>query len=349
MKRSFFIALWIVVVLTVVGAGVWYYFDHYRIRTDNTANLGMSSSSEQSSLAEIVLEEKSATLVFAGDAMFDRGVDCRYPDDKILTIFDNLDKDIFVSADFTFLNLEGPIAKSETTKVCGGSLVFNMPPKTIDALKLLGVDSVSLANNHSTNAGNSGFVYTKELLNSNDIVPIGKYSGVDEDSVKKFEINDQKFAIITLDTLAENVSIENQIKTLKAEEYFTFVYPHWGTEYKTVHNSNQAYLAHRWIDQGADLIIGGHPHVTQDVEVYKDHFIAYSLGNFVFDQAFSTETQRGLVLQIVLNDGKASVELKPTKSVLFRPEFLTGDEKAAKQNSFLAPVSDFVKDGIIVL
>jgi poly-gamma-glutamate synthesis protein (capsule biosynthesis protein) len=75
---------------------------------------------------------------------------------------------------------------------------------------------------------------------------------------------------------------------------------HWGDEYQQQHNVQQERIAMAAIDAGADLIIGHHPHVIQEVKQYRDGWIAYSLGNFIFDQTFSEETMRGLALRVTL-------------------------------------------------
>jgi gamma-polyglutamate biosynthesis protein CapA len=79
------------------------------------------------------------------------------------------------------------------------------------------------------------------------------------------------------------------------------VYAHWGNEYQS--NSNLAIqtIAHKLIDAGADVIIGSHPHVVQESEIYNGKVIYYSLGNFIFDQYFMPETQQGLLVKMVID------------------------------------------------
>lgn len=79
---------------------------------------------------------------------------------------------------------------------------------------------------------------------------------------------------------------------------------HWGDEYQTIHNTQQERIAKVAIDAGADLIIGHHPHVVQEVVQYGNGWIAYSLGNFIFDQTFSEETMRGLALRVTLDGSR---------------------------------------------
>ena len=96
---------------------------------------------------------------------------------------------------------------------------------------------------------------------------------------------------------------------------------HWGDEYQTTSNSSQQKIARSLIDAGTDLVIGHHSHVVQEVEKYKDGWIAYSLGNFVFDQDFSEETMRGLMLRAFVRGRKISrVEQVPIRiSKTFQP------------------------------
>ncbi len=101
---------------------------------------------------------------------------------------------------------------------------------------------------------------------------------------------------------------------------------HFGEEYQIKANSSQKLFAHLAIDSGADLIVGHHPHVVQEVEHYKEGYIAYSLGNFVFDQGFSKGTMNGLLLKVVVENTKIKevipIEIKINK--FFQPEVAGG-------------------------
>ncbi len=97
---------------------------------------------------------------------------------------------------------------------------------------------------------------------------------------------------------------------------------HFGEEYQKNANSRQKKLAHLAIDSGAKIVVGHHPHVIQEVERYKNGVIAYSLGNFIFDQNFSEETMQGLVLEIIL-EGTEIISVKQNKikiNEFFQPE-----------------------------
>jgi poly-gamma-glutamate synthesis protein (capsule biosynthesis protein) len=79
------------------------------------------------------------------------------------------------------------------------------------------------------------------------------------------------------------------------------VYPHWGIEYRTNPTASQKSWAHKMIDAGADIVIGNHPHYAEAMEVYKGKPIWYALGNFVFDQTWSEQTEEGLTLELSFN------------------------------------------------
>ena len=98
--------------------------------------------------------------------------------------------------------------------------------------------------------------------------------------------------------------IKQDIKKTKQQADIIVVSVHFGDEYQTTPSAMKQLLSRTEIDAGADLVIGHHPHVTQPVEQYKNGWIAYSLGNFIFDQDFSTETMQGLILKVLVEDKK---------------------------------------------
>ena len=109
--------------------------------------------------------------------------------------------------------------------------------------------------------------------------------------------------------LASDPRFEEIIQNAAKQVDYLIISFHFGKEYKNIHNERQEYLAHKAVDNGAKLVIGHHPHVAQDTEVYKNSFIAYSLGNFIFDQAFSKNTMQGMLLEVKLRrNGEMSVK-----------------------------------------
>lgn len=88
-----------------------------------------------------------------------------------------------------------------------------------------------------------------------------------------------------------------QIHDARTQERIPVVFAHWGDEYKPA-NSHQKKLAHLFIDEGAELVIGAHPHVIQEHEMYKEKHIYYSLGNFIFDQYWNESVRTGIIATV---------------------------------------------------
>jgi poly-gamma-glutamate synthesis protein (capsule biosynthesis protein) len=312
-----------IIILAILAYGSSILYCQVKGKEDRAGqDIKIESVNDQTS--NITLEKVPAhtSLVFAGDAMFDRNVWHNYKDRGLLHIFDNLNIDIFKSADYSILNLEGPISSTEIDDdCCSGSMVFNFPPETTSALNYLGIDAVSLANNHTMNAGASGFSYTKSALEKSKIKYFGKQVGFSEDSILRLD-GDIQISVIGIDTLAtyNEDQLEESIKIEKATGRFVIIMPHWGTEYRETHNSNQRALAGKWAEAGADMIVGSHPHVVEDFEVIdplddtRGKPVVYSLGNFVFDQYFSKETQEGLALKIDISESDFTIRFLPTES-----------------------------------
>lgn len=325
--RKILLTLFSIIILAAVAYGSSILYYQVKGKGNGTSsNLVISSSDNQ--ISDVKLEKVPAqtSLVFAGDAMFDRNVWHNFSDRGLNHIFDNLDLKIFQKADFALLNLEGPISVEPINDdCCSGSMVFNFPPETIATLQYLGIDALSLANNHTMNAGTSGFSNTKSVLEKSNIKYFGKQVGFDESSVLRLDA-DIPISIIGIDALADydQEQLLASINTEKASDRFVIIFPHWGTEYRETHDSNQKVLAQKWVSAGADIIIGSHPHVVEDFDVIDKTPVIYSLGNFVFDQYFSKETQQGLVLKIDINKDDFTIRFLPTESKKSAVSF-TGD------------------------
>ena len=325
-------------------------FLHYGSKLKDGAEKEMTSRTEASIVSsrlhlavnnkekEKNAEEKSRifTLVFAGDIMLSRSVgkimetrgDYKYPFLKIAGLTNR--------ADFAFANLEGPI--SSRGKNQGSIYSFRADPRAIEGLFFAGFDAVSLANNHIWDWGGEALSDTVRLLNEKGIKTAGAGRNEDEanspaivivgDRDEKTSAQSEflKIGILAytnlypdgLEARGENSgishfnpgAIKEAIRRLRQEADIAVVSLHWGEEYKTASNDDQKRLARAFIDSGADLIIGHHPHVPQEVEKYKNGWIVYSLGNFVFDQNFSEETMGGLVARVFI-ENKKIVRLEP--------------------------------------
>jgi poly-gamma-glutamate synthesis protein (capsule biosynthesis protein) len=208
-------------------------------------------------------------------------------------------------SDIVFANLEGPI-RGQGSKG-GTSMVFAFNQDIAPLLKSYGFNLLSISNNHTYDKGADGYNETVQTLNENEIGWCGDYHYANPDSVYYGTLSDTKYAFICVQDVTVRLDIDETVRLItevKSNVDYLIVSAHWGNEYQhTPNTSKQIEPAHKFIDAGADLILGHHPHVAQTIEVYKDRYIFYSLGNFIFDQYFSTATQQGLAAGIVLSKG----------------------------------------------
>jgi poly-gamma-glutamate synthesis protein (capsule biosynthesis protein) len=93
------------------------------------------------------------------------------------------------------------------------------------------------------------------------------------------------------------------------------LFAHWGEEYVPKATARQERLAHAFVDAGADMIIGAHPHIVEPIEIYKNKAIFYSLGNFMFDQYFSYATTHGVAVHVEWGDERTRFTLIPVSIV----------------------------------
>ena len=261
-------------------------------------------------------------FMLAGDTMFARYVDYRYRGKNLKNVFANLGERFFWGTDLSILNLEGPISIEDTSpSLDPNNLIFHFPPETANVLGWLNLNAVNLANNHTLNGGEEELANTQKMLRDRGIKTIGTQNSLGIETI-------DKVTIITLNTGEVSTDISKEIVVAKQTGSFIIIFVHWGNEYQKTHSSAQQRLAHTWIDQGADLIVGSHPHVIQDAETYKNRPIFYSLGNFLFDQYFSGETQKGLVLAGGIKDNKLKLVLIPINiNKDLQPEILRGEDK----------------------
>ncbi len=315
---------------------------------NSTALIGTAGSLGSDDSTASPRDDKGATIFFGGDMMLGRSVAVQMGKNGNEYPFANI-KETVSSADYAIANLEGPITKVNNSPT--NRMVFHFDPALAPVLEAAGFDALSLANNHGLDQGAKGAADTKKNLSAADIGYFGEVSS-DKGPILNFETGGQKFAVFGLHDVYRKIDpavVAKEIETAKKDDAFVIVYPHWGVEYDHEHNARQAELAHAFIDAGADLVVGSHPHVVQGIEVYKGKTIFYSLGNLIFDQYFSVETQEGLALRLNIKaDGKMTVDLLPYEIPKSQPSFVEGDKKS-KMLQDLASWSDpALKDLITV-
>jgi len=264
--------------------------------------------------------KKEAQLVFVGDIMLSRNIgDTIEKKGSSFYLFEKT-KQILSSADVTFGNLETPVSLRGENQ--GSIYSFRSDPKALVGLRDAGFDALSVANNHAFDWGALAFEDTLANLKKNNITPVGGGENfTDAHTPRIFTIGRLKIAYLGYSQFAwpsisdknatpalgtiDVVQIKKDIENAHAQGADTVVVSlHWGDEYEIHANEFQKYTAHTLIDAGADIIIGHHPHVVEEVEEYHGGLIAYSLGNFIFDQNFSLDTRKGLMLKVSISGGK---------------------------------------------
>ncbi|MEI2398518.1 CapA family protein [Paenibacillus phytohabitans] len=245
---------------------------------------------------------------------------------------------MFKKDDLTVVNLETPI----TTGGVGAAnkqFVFKGAPEALDALKSAGVDTVNLANNHTLDQGEEGLLDTLKHLSKRGIPYVGAGKNSKEAySAQYFERQGIKIALLgftrvmpVIEWKAEAgkpglASVYDSAEALKAiaaakqQADLVVVVVHWGKERMEQYDKTQQTLGHSFIDAGADLVMGGHPHVLQGIEPYKGKWIAYSTGNFIFTRSSLPATWETAVFQAECSkEGQCSLKLSPMDAELGQP------------------------------
>ncbi|NMC36346.1 CapA family protein [Candidatus Beckwithbacteria bacterium] len=250
--------------------------------------------------------QKLRTLIVTGDVIPARSVNTQTLKANDFTWAFAKTADFLKTADVTFINLETPLIPN--CQLTDEGMHFCGDQRHIQGLTFAGVDVANLANNHTGNYGLDGLEQTEALLNQAGIETTGF-----EDNLAIKNVRGIRFAFLGYNevpdsgsdiSLAEPQKIRKEITQTKTKADVIIVTFHWGTEYTTQITDNQRQLAHLAIDNGADLIIGNHPHWVQPLEIYKGKLITYAHGNFIFDQMWSQETREGVVGKYTFYDDK---------------------------------------------
>lgn len=296
-------------------------------------------------------EEQGKTILFLGDIMLDRGVEYLMKKNSIFYPVEKISQ-FLRGVDVVFGNLEGPIVKNPP-HFSDESFRFAFSPDAVKTLAFGNFNLLSLANNHTFNLDEAGLKETKEFLTKAGINSIGHPFYCDQDFLFK---KDNLIFLAFNKTFPFNCSNEEIVEIVKRERNanpgeFLIIIFHWGEEYCSKSLTSQQNSAHQAIDTGADLIIGSHPHIVQEIEEYQGKLIFYSLGNFIFDQHFSKETQQGLAVGTEIYPEKVTYRLFPIQSHLSQPflmeqmeaeDFLLKLAQRSDQNLF-----NQIKTGII--
>lgn len=307
MKTSHFFLYLLTLIIALTG---YSYYKQRQILATQTPIPIISSLANSLTKAPIKEPKKEPLKLMAvGDIMLGRSVNTKIQSTQNFNFpFEQIAK-YFNDQDIVIANLESPF--QEICPQTNTGMVFCADSRSLSGLISLGVTHANLANNHINNQGKKGIELTSKLLNQNQITPVGLSTG---SGLIVNQIKDTRVAFLGFNDVPpypkeiNNLSKEkllDQIQTATKSADIIIVSFHWGNEYQP-RSKRQQEFAHLAIDNGANLVIGHHPHWVQEVEVYKGVPIFYSLGNFVFDQMWSQKTREGLIAKVTFENNKVS-------------------------------------------
>lgn len=287
------------------------------------------NQSESDIVGEIQIETEEVgsdvSLLFTGDVLLSRHILSNYESQGIDGILSESLHNEMNQADILMVNQEFPFGTTGE-KAEDKEYTFRVEPTHVGILKEMGTDIVSLANNHVLDYGTNALEETFQTLNEAGILYGGAGDSVERaKQMQTVEAAGETYGFIAASRVipVESWNIENSvpgvfttyssgaivsaIEEAKKTCDFLTVYVHWGIERSTTPEDYQVSLAHEYIDAGADLVIGSHPHVLQGIEFYQGKPIFYSLGNFIFNQSI----EKTMLVKIERETGDTKVSVIP--------------------------------------
>ncbi len=339
------------IIAVLILASGFFYLAKSKVLTQTAeeTNTPEISGAQTSTTPALAFSSGKTSIVIGGDVML-----ARWVEQKALSaggwdkIFENI-SDTLSAPDCSFVNLESPIkGKKPQTQI--NSMIFAAKPDSVGALVSAGIDAVTLANNHVTDQGLQGLQETKSILTDNNISYVGAGESSEEAlSGATIQCGGVKIGLVgsTYGTNfpADGVSVAGledvteTIEKLSNETDYVIVLAHWGSEYNSSPSPYQQEIAHDYVDAGADLVVGSHPHVLQPTETYKGSLIAYSLGNLVFDQASRGKKTEGALLKVELDKKNQNFEIIPIQIKNYFQPTIAEDDTSFKESLGLTELS----------
>lgn len=289
-----------------------------------------------------------SSILFMGDVMLARtvGQSITKGDTPFKYVQPTLD-----TYDLRFANIETVIADPAVAVRAGGkAYTFNAPTAAVQTLATAKIDVAGLANNHTNDFGRAALTDMFGRLGTAGIKTVGAgktageayapllvdvpamptegatATGAGSVRVGFIAVNDIENSYTNATATAagsaffDEARIAAAIKSARSagKADLVIVVPHWGNEYQSTPTARQKTWGHFFIDQGADAVIGGHPHVVQPVEMYNGKYIAYSMGNFIFDGMSGSALDGemiGLHTTLHVKDGVRTVTVDPPTKI----------------------------------
>jgi poly-gamma-glutamate capsule biosynthesis protein CapA/YwtB (metallophosphatase superfamily) len=291
------------------------------------------------------------SLAVVGDIMLGRRVGDRHRNDPgapLLPLAKRL-----AAAEITVGNFESTLSADGSATQGGDS--FAASPRVTPGLRAAGFDLMSLANNHVGDYGDRALRQTLSRFEVAGIKTVG--AGRNLTAARRpviIERDGVRIGFLAVDSIGETPAatrtgagtnrlnmpprtgplnrsqlqrISSDIRALSTRVDAAVVLTHWGTQYTHRPESSQRLAAQAFADAGADLVIGGHPHWVQGLEMAGSAVVVHSLGNFIFDMDFQTKTREGIFLEILLWDGAVKA-VEPVPYLIddaFTPRLIKGD------------------------
>lgn len=334
--------------------------DSATIMIENPTEADAAENAGTADTADGTEAVKGATrLLFAGDV---------YLSDHVLEAYDAaggidgvLSQDYqaeIQAADFFMTNEEFPFS-TRGTPAPDKQFTFRVHPEKVKLMEEMGIDLVTLANNHALDYGRDAMLDTIDTLDHAGIRHVGAGKNLAEARKPDVvELNGRTFAFIgatrvypeadwaagtdsagMFSAYDGGAQLAEEVKAAKQQADYVIAYVHWGIEREETPNEVQKSIAHRLVDAGADLVVGAHPHVLQGIEYYQGVPIAYSLGNFVFGSSIPSTA----LLQADVDDEGIRLRLIPGTSAAGYTRKLDDAEKIAAFYEKMSGLSSGVK------
>ncbi len=284
---------------------------------------------------------KPVHIATAGDILLDRGVSEYLEKSGYDYPYTDIKGEI-LKGDIAIANLECPLTDSESPVLKRPELIFRGSKLNGPALKSAGFDLLNLANNHTMDQGREGLMDTIKVLDSSGIRSLGAgmtrseahrpvfikkgrtgigFLGYSDFPPEGYMYDEDKADVARVDIK----SLGEEVKAAREQCDFLVVSFHWGKEFDYYPGERQREMAHTAAESGADIIIGHHPHVLQNVEKYKGALIFYSLGNLVFDRQLPKGTGESVIIDITVASGKwKEVRIVPVRIENCKPVIVKG-------------------------
>ncbi len=269
-------------------------------------------------------------------------------------------RDIFTRHDVVVGNLEAVLSDFGLETRSLASVQYRGRKSHVRYLAGANISVLNVANNHILQHGWEAARETDRTLRTHGMHPVGlpEPGKPRERSILVGEWNGVRLAFLgyclnketfTTDLVPDVDDIVASIQSCRGSADRVIVMLHWGREYVPFPSPSQISLAHRLIDAGADIILGHHPHVLQGIEEYKGKLIAYSLGNFVFDNDWNDQCRSGMILSMRMGrDGPVSFEVIPTHiNQSYQPVPLVGAERTQRTADIAALAGNFIDPGVV--